>query len=86
MCQVVVAQFYIIMREKMSMATYYVNDNAQSNGDHEVHTSTCSFVPSVANRTYLGVFDNCKDAVKEAKKKYTKTNGCKSCSNECHTS
>lgn len=57
----------------MSMALYYVNNNAQSNGDHEVHTSTCTYAPSTANSTYLGAFDNCKDAVKEAKKTYTKS-------------
>lgn len=25
------------------MAQYYVNRNAQANGDHEVHTSSCVF-------------------------------------------
>lgn len=34
------------------MALYYVNDNAQAlSGDHEVHTSTCSFLPEPQNRT-----------------------------------
>lgn len=36
---------------------YYVNAQAQSNGDHEVHTSTCAFLPSEHNRSYLGCFD-----------------------------
>ena len=27
------------------MASYYVNNNAQSNGDHEVHTTGCSWLP-----------------------------------------
>lgn len=68
------------------MAKYYVNDNAQSNGDHEVHKDGCSFMPSVSNRTYLGDFSNCQDAVKEAKKKHSKSNGCYYCCNACHTS
>lgn len=65
---------------------YYVNDNAQANGDHEVHREGCQFLPSAANRTYLGEFDNCADAVTAAKKHYTQSNGCRTCSNACHTS
>ena len=68
------------------MKKYYVNENTQSNGDHEVHTSDCQYLPSFLNRKYLGEFSNCKDAVKEAKKTYPQSNGCKTCSNECHTS
>ncbi|WP_125719972.1 hypothetical protein [Flavobacterium ustbae] len=68
------------------MKTYYVNQNAQPNGDHEVHTESCIYLPSFLNRKYLGIFSNCKDAVAEAKKTYSKSNGCKTCCNECHTS
>ena len=68
------------------MAKYYVNDNAQYNGDHEVHKDGCSYMPFVSNKTYLGEFSNCQDAVKESKKKYSKSNGCYYCSNACHTS
>jgi hypothetical protein len=67
------------------MATYYVNKVAQSNGDHEVHTSTCSFLPSPQNRLYLGEFSNCTDAVKAAKVHYLRSNGCFYCSRPCHT-
>lgn len=65
---------------------YYVNKNAQDNGDHEVHTENCIYLPSSENRKYLGDFSSCSDAVKEAKKTYPKSNGCKTCSNACHTS
>ncbi|RJO66302.1 MAG: hypothetical protein C4523_12960 [Myxococcales bacterium] len=68
------------------MAYYYVNKNAQANGDHEVHKSGCSYMPEQENRLYLGDFTNCKDAVKEAKKTYSKSNGCYYCATECHTS
>ncbi|MEN2487056.1 hypothetical protein AAYQ05_04575 [Flavobacterium sp. B11] len=68
------------------MKNYYVNQNAQSNGDHEVHTGDCIYLPLSQNRKYLGIFSNCKDAVIEAKKTYTKSNGCKTCCKECHTS
>jgi len=68
------------------MAKYYVNKNAQSNGDHEVHTTGCSFMPNQENRTYLGEFLTCRPAVQEAKKTYPKSNGCYYCSKTCHTS
>lgn len=68
------------------MAYYYVNKNAQSNGDHEVHKTGCSFMPAIDNRKYLGEFNSCSSAVNEAKKTYTKSNGCFYCSKECHTS
>lgn len=66
--------------------TYYVNQNQQSNGDHEVHKETCSRLPEVHNRIELGEFNNCKDAVKEAKKYFAQSNGCYYCCPQCHTS
>ena len=50
------------------MASYYINKNAQANGDHEVHKSGCSYMPNSENIKYLGDFNNCDDAVKESKK------------------
>lgn len=67
------------------MKKYYVNTNAQSNGDHEVHDQDCKYLPSSLNRKYLGEFSNCKPAVTEAKKIYSQSNGCKTCSEDCHT-
>ena len=68
------------------MAKYYVNKKAQSDsGDHEVHVSTCSRLPEVENRLYLGEFSHCRSAVAEAKKTYPQSNGCYYCCNECHT-
>ncbi|MDN5289032.1 MAG: hypothetical protein JWR38_5306 [Mucilaginibacter sp.] len=64
---------------------YYVNQNAQSNGDHEVHEESCAYLPKLENRTYLGEFSSCKGAVEEAKKRYYKADGCKYCSPDCHT-
>lgn len=68
------------------MPRYYVNKVAQSNGDHEVHTEDCRYLPSDQNRIYLGVFSSCADAVREAKKHYRQSNGCYTCSRGCHTS
>ncbi|MFL5537460.1 MAG: hypothetical protein ACJ8J0_00620 [Longimicrobiaceae bacterium] len=65
---------------------YYVNDVAQPNGDHEVHRDGCQFMPSAPNRTYLGYFELCVQAVREAKRYHRQVNGCFYCSLPCHTS
>ncbi len=64
---------------------YYVNNNPQPNGDHEVHTSTCQYFPIMYNRTFLGEFESCHDAVREARNHHQKTNGCIHCCTPCHT-
>lgn len=68
------------------MKKFYINTKAQSNGDHEVHESTCNYLPSVDNRKYLGEFFSCDDAVAAAERSYTKVNGCYHCAYSCHTS
>ncbi len=65
---------------------YYMNKNAQSNGDHEVHESTCSRLPYTENRLYLGDFSSCFAAVREAKKYDKDADGCFYCSKACHSS
>lgn len=67
------------------MAYYFVNQNAQVNGDHEVHRIGCSFMPHPDNREFLGDFPSCHGAVREARKTYPQSNGCYYCSRECHT-
>lgn len=52
------------------MSYYYVNKNARSNGDHEVHKSGCSYLPETDNRIYLGDFATCTPPVKKAKEYY----------------
>ena len=67
------------------MAKYYMNTNAQSNGDHEVHKEGCSWMPLSHNRKYLGQFYSCSEAVIEAKKYDSNADGCKFCCPSCHT-
>ncbi len=67
------------------MAFYYVNKNAQENGDHEVHKWGCEWMPIEENRIYLGEFDSCSPAVREARTYYEQSNGCTHCSSACHT-
>ena len=52
---------------------YYVNKltTGNPNFNHEVHKSTCYYLPSESNRIYLGCFGSCLDAIREAKKYYT---------------
>jgi hypothetical protein len=68
------------------MKNYYVNNTAQSSGDHEVHTDECQYFKSIVSSKLLGSFSSCKPAVEEAKKTYPKSDGCKTCCNECHKS
>ena len=67
------------------MARYYVNKNEQSNGDHEVHTTGCSWLPERENRIFLGDWGSCHFAIIEARKHYTKVDGCYHCSGACHS-
>ncbi len=64
---------------------FYVNKNAQSTGEHEVHRETCSWLPDVENRIYLGDFATSQQAIKEAKKRYSEVDGCEKCCPETHT-
>jgi len=64
---------------------YYVNKNQQSNGDHEVHTTGCRYMPLEHNRISLGIFTRCDHAVSKASEHYKKVNGCYYCCNRCHT-
>ncbi|MBF4487337.1 MULTISPECIES: hypothetical protein [unclassified Flavobacterium] len=68
------------------MKNYYVNNTAQSSGDHEVHTDVCQYFQSIISKKFLGSFASCEPAVEEAKKTYSKSDGCKNCCNECHKS
>ena len=68
------------------MKHYYINENTfNHNSNNEVHSEDCRYLPTPANRTYLGYFSNGKDAVSAAKAKgYTKADGCLHCCPEAH--
>lgn len=68
------------------MASYIVNSNAQFNGDHEVHVTTCTHLPLPSHRVDLGWHASCSSAVVAAKSYYTRSNGCRWCCPACHTS
>ena len=64
---------------------YYVNKMTQATGEHEVHAEICTFLPSPNNRLYLGEFNSPREAVEEAKKYYSKVDGCYYCCYPAHT-
>jgi hypothetical protein len=66
------------------MEEYFVNTNAQPNGDHEVHKRGCRWMP--ISPIALGYHSGCFSAVQAAKRYYTQSNGCAFCSPLCHTS
>ena len=68
------------------MANYYVNQNKDNKGDNEVHIYSCSRMPNVNNREYLGDYTSCFPAVAEAKRRGYDADGCYYCCNSCHTS
>lgn len=70
------------------MSYFYLNKNEQSNGDHEVHVSSCSWLPDVNNREYLGNFDSSYTAILQAcaLHPFWRINGCYWCCPESHTS
>lgn len=67
------------------MKKYYVNKQAQINGDHEVHVEGCYWMPNQINLYYLGEHVSCVTAVTATKKIFQQVNGCVHCCNSCHT-
>lgn len=67
------------------MNYYYVNKNAQSTGEHEVHKSGCSYLPNAENAIGLGYFSSCSEALKKARDYYSNVDGCAFCCPTCHT-
>lgn len=60
------------------MYLYYYNNNLDSHGNHEVHTSSCPYGPNLSNRVTIGYKSDCHDAIRSAKIMTGKSNfdGC----------
>lgn len=67
------------------MAEFYVEVNAQSNGDHVVHKADCDHLPGKEAIQYLGAISNCNSALKKAAQLFRQVNGCTYCATTCHT-
>ncbi|MNG35941.1 hypothetical protein D3C84_1228150 [compost metagenome] len=68
------------------LQNYYVNDNAQDNGDHEVHVSGCPRLKEVKSSTFLGSHDQPLTAVIKAQTIYPQSDGAYCCCRSSHTS
>lgn len=66
------------------MDEYFVNQDAQPNGDHEVHKAGCNWMPRY--KLALGRHSGCHSAVQAARRHYSQSDGCAFCSPACHTS
>lgn len=67
------------------MNYFYLNRNADQNGNNEVHTDSCSWLPAPENRYPLGYFINGIEAVNYAKSiGWSNADGCFFCANEAH--
>ena len=71
------------------MMNYYLNFNAQSNGDHEVHKETCPYYYKYKfgfNFELLGAFNNELEAIRRAKIKHPnfRIDGCAYCCPNAH--
>lgn len=67
------------------MPNYYINKNAQSSGEHEIHKSNCDHLPVVYNRIELGWFLSDAAAKEAAKKYFYNVDGCKFCCTSIHS-
>lgn len=68
------------------MPYYYFNNNTDDKGRHEIHNDICSFGPASSNRTGIGYYSNCKEALTAAKSMNPSKSfdGCYWCCRECH--
>lgn len=63
---------------------YYVNKQAQPNGDHEIHKYECTHGADFDNQRELGWFSSDRDALNEALKIYPQSDGCMYCCLSIH--
>ena len=69
------------------MKNYRVNKDTSNNpnNNNEVHNEDCEHYAKLINHEYLGMHSNCHSAVSDAKARgYSKADGCRICSYECH--
>lgn len=78
------SKFSASITDKNLIMKYFVNQNAQATGEHEVHSENCFWLSLVTNKLYLGDFSSCAEAVRAARKYYLNVDGCIHCCRECH--
>jgi hypothetical protein len=61
------------------MPYYYLDTRQMSNGEYDIHRSTCHHLPCCSNRVEIGSFPNSKEALAEAQKIYPEAACCYLC-------
>ncbi len=61
------------------MVFFYLSNYHQRAGLHEIHAQGCSQMPNMLNLTYLGPFNNCKEAFRKAIASYEEVELCPLC-------
>ncbi|QZT37387.1 hypothetical protein K5X82_00495 [Halosquirtibacter xylanolyticus] len=61
------------------MKSYYINNQYQSEGVHEVHTADCPFLPGSIDRRYIGAYKNVDMAIHNAQSEYSHVESCAYC-------
>lgn len=71
------------------MATFIINKNRQTTGEHEVHNASvpCTHMPDVENQVLVGNFIDCHGALNAARNANPSLSidGCAYCCPACHT-
>lgn len=52
------------------MKGYYFDNVADVNGNHVIHAEDSAFIPPTSDRTYIGDFSSCNEALQRAKALY----------------
>jgi hypothetical protein len=61
---------------------YFISTNPRISGSHTVHRQRCPFLPEPGRRIPLGVFQSSREAVKEGRNYFGRTDNCPFCSKE----
>ena len=61
------------------MAEYYVEKQSQENGEHMIHSSTCTLLPEIGTLNYLGSIATVDSAIKKAYERLTSVGTCSEC-------
>jgi hypothetical protein len=66
------------------MNSYFLDKNEKEGGEHQVHLSTCLYLPDQSQLIHLGYFATCDDVLEAAKKHYPRIDGCSNCCKKIH--
>ncbi|QSH40907.1 hypothetical protein P0136_10780 [Lentisphaerota bacterium ZTH] len=62
---------------------YYVKLVSYDTWGHEMHAENCDCLANKQKAEHVGVFTHSREAIVEARMRYTNTHGCKECCPDC---